>query len=95
MSETSSSVYFNVRAAGARHSWLPYFLAAFSAGTAVAEEELMRYHWVMPEDKAEPAPQVIRVLGEKGERYETVYSEETLAELKQKYFDYYCDMEEL
>lgn len=83
MSETSSSVYFNVRASGARHSWLPYFLAAFSAGTAVAEEELMRYHWVMPEEKAEPAPRVIRVLGEKGERYETVYAEDSLAALKQ------------
>ena len=43
----------------------------------------MRYHWVMPEDKAEPAPQVIRVLGEKGERYETVYTEESQAALKQ------------
>ena len=43
----------------------------------------MRYHWVMPEEKAEPASQVIRVLGEKGERYETVYAEDSLAALKQ------------
>ncbi len=83
MSETSSSVYFNVRASGARHSWLPYFMAACSAGAAVADEDLLRYHWVMPEDKVESAPRVIRVLGEKGERYEEVFAEDTLAALKQ------------
>ena len=83
MPESLSPVRFRVCAPVAHRSWLPYFLAAFSAGTAVAEEELMRYHWVMPEEKAEPAPKVIRVLGEKGERYETVYTEEFQAALKQ------------
>ncbi len=43
----------------------------------------MFYHWLLPEESAEPAPQVIRVLGEKGERYETVYSDDSLAALKQ------------
>ncbi len=58
-------------------------MAACSAGTAVADEDLLRYHWVMPEDKVESAPRVIRVLGEKGERYEEVFAEDTLAALKQ------------
>ena len=83
MSDSSSSVQFRFRTPGANRSWLPYFLAAFSAGAAVADEELLRYYWLMPEDTPEKATQVIRVLGEKGERYEEVYADDTLAELKQ------------
>ena len=83
MLSSSPTVHFGVRASVARSSWLPYFMAACSAGTAVADEDLLRYHWVMPEDKVESAPRVIRVLGEKGERYEEVFAEETLAALKQ------------
>ena len=83
MSECSSSVHFNVCAFGARRSWLPYFLAAFSAGAAVADEALMHYHWIMPEEKVEKTPQVIRIQGEKGEKYEQVYAEDTPAALKQ------------
>ncbi len=65
-----------------RHSWLPYFLAAVGAGPALADEAFLRYWWVMPDAPAEKAPRVIRVLGEKGERYEEVYAAETRAELK-------------
>ena len=83
MSESLSSVHFSVSAFGARRSWLPYFLAAFSAGAAVADEALMHYHWIMPEEKAEKTPQVIRIQGEKGEKYEHVYAEDTPAVLKQ------------
>ncbi len=83
MLSSSPTVHFGVRASVARSSWLPYFMAACSVGTAVADEDLLRYHWVMPEDKDESAPRVIRVLGEKGERYEEVFAEDTLAELKQ------------
>ncbi|MBO5684792.1 MAG: hypothetical protein J6R92_07575, partial [Akkermansia sp.] len=79
----SSSVHFRIRKPGASRTWLPYFLAAFGAGVAVADEELLRYHWVMPEAAPEKATRVIRVSGEKGERFEEVYAEETLAELKQ------------
>ncbi len=65
-----------------RHGWLPYFLAAVGAGPALADEAFLRYWWVMPDAPAEKAPRVIRVLGEKGERYEEVYAAETRAELK-------------
>ena len=82
MIPNDSSVNFSVKPRRSRRSWLPYFMAAVGAGAAVAEEELMRYHWVMPADAPEKAPRVIRVQGEKGERYEEVYAEETLAELK-------------
>ena len=83
MQSSSLSVHFSVRNSGAQRTWLPYFLAAFSAGAAVADEELLRYYWMMPEDTPEKATQVIRVLGEKGERYEEVYADDTHAELKQ------------
>ena len=79
----SSSVHFRIRKPGASRTWLPYFLAAFGAGGAVADEELLRYHWVMPEAAPEKAARVVRVLGEKGERFEEGYAEDTLAELKQ------------
>ncbi|MBR5329950.1 MAG: autotransporter-associated beta strand repeat-containing protein [Akkermansia sp.] len=61
---------------------MPYFLAALGAGSALADEELLRYWWVLPDAPAEKTPRVIRVLGEKGERYEEVYAAETRAELK-------------
>ena len=83
MPQYDSSVNFSVKPRHARRSWLPYFLAAVGMGTAVAEEEVLRYFWVMPREAPEKAPRVIRVTGEKGERYEEVYAEETLKELKQ------------
>ncbi|MBR5888439.1 MAG: hypothetical protein IKY92_00120, partial [Akkermansia sp.] len=52
------------------------------AGSALADEEFLRYWWVSPDAPAEKSPRVIRVLGEKGERYEEVYAAETRAELK-------------
>ena len=58
-------------------------MSAISAGAAVADEALLNYYWLMPEDKVDNASQIIRIQGEKGERYETVYAEESLAELKQ------------
>ena len=83
MPAPSSSVSFSFRNRNARRSWLPYFLAAIGAGAAVADEELMRYYWVMQEAAPEKSHRVIRVQGEKGERYEEVYADETLAALKQ------------
>ncbi len=82
MSASISPVSFRISPTRVRHSWLPYFLAAMGAGTALADEELLRYWWVLPDAPAEKAPRVIRVLGEKGERYEEVYAAETRAELK-------------
>ena len=82
MSASISPVSFRIRPTRVRHSWLPYFLAAVGAGSALADEVFLRYWWVMPDAPAEKAPRVIRVLGEKGERYEGVYAAETRAELK-------------
>ena len=82
MSASISPVSFRISPTRVRHSWLPYFLAAVGAGSALADEEFLRYWWVMPDAPAEKAPRVIRVLGEKGERYEEVYAAETRAELK-------------
>ena len=83
MSDNTSFVHFAVRKPGSRRSWLPYFLAAIGAGAAVADEELLRYHWVLPAEVPGDAYRTIRVQGEKGERYEEVYAEETMAALKQ------------
>lgn len=82
MPASISPVSFRISPTRVRHSWLPYFLAAMGAGSALADEEFLRYWWVMPDAPAEKAPRVIRVLGEKGERYEEVYAAETRAELK-------------
>ncbi|MBQ5666400.1 MAG: hypothetical protein IIV41_11140, partial [Akkermansia sp.] len=82
MSASTSPVSFRISPTRVRHSWLPYFLTAVGAGSALADEEFLRYWWVMPDAPAEKAPRVIRVLGEKGERYEEVYAAETRAELK-------------
>ena len=82
MSATSAPVCFRIMPPRVRHGWLPYFLAAVGAGPALADEAFLRYWWVMPDAPAEKAPRVIRVLGEKGERFEEVYAAETRAELK-------------
>lgn len=82
MSSSISPVSFRIRPTRVRHSWLPYFLVAVGAGSALADEVFLRYWWVMPDAPAEKAPRVIRVLGEKGERYEEVYAAETRAGLK-------------
>ena len=42
----------------------------------------MRYYWVMPDAVSQKSPRAIRVMGEKGERYEEVYTDETIAALK-------------
>ncbi len=82
MSVPATSVSFCFRTPNARRSWLPYFLAAIGAGAAVADEEIMRYYWVMPDAVSQKPSRVIRVMGEKGERYEEVYADETIAALK-------------
>ena len=48
----------------------------------MADEEHLRYWWVLPDAPVEQTPRVIRVTGEKGERYEEVYTAETRAESK-------------
>lgn len=82
MSEPASSVSFCFRTPNALRSWLPYFLAAIGAGAAVADEEIMRYYWVMPDAAPEKTPRVIRIQGEKGKLFEEVYADETRVELK-------------
>ena len=53
------------------------------AGSALADEELLRYWWVLPDTPAvEQTPRVIRVMGDKGERFEEVYAAETRTDLK-------------
>lgn len=50
-------------------------LVSACAGLSVAQEMIMlEYWWVMPREAPKNAPRVIRVLGEKGERYEEVYA---------------------
>lgn len=82
MTVPATSVSFSFRTPNVRRSWLPYFLAAIGAGAAVADEEIMRYYWVMPDAVSQKSPREIRVMGEKGERYEEVYADETIAALK-------------
>lgn len=78
----ATSVSFRFRTPNVRRSWLSYFMAAVSAGAAVADEEIMRYYWVMPDAAPEKTPRVIRIQGEKGKLFEEVYADETRAELK-------------
>lgn len=83
MSATSAPVCFRIMPPRVRHGWLPYFLAAMGAGSALADEELLRYWWVLPDTPAvEQTPRVIRVMGDKGERFEEVYAAETRTDLK-------------
>lgn len=78
------SINFSSAAQGAsRRGWLTFFLASLGIGAVHAQEQaVLNYWWVMPEEAPASAPRVIRVLGEKGERYEEVYSFEHLATLR-------------
>lgn len=80
-----TDVKFHVQPQPVHRGWLRYFVAAVSMGIGVAEAQEMRmldYWWVMPEETPENAPRVIRVTGEKGEKYEEVYAEEQLGVLR-------------
>lgn len=80
-----TAVKFHVQPQPVHRGWLRYFVAAVSMGIGVAEAQEMRmldYWWVMPEEQQENAPRVIRVTGEKGEKFEEVYAEEQLGALR-------------
>ena len=80
-----TDVKFHVQPQPVHRGWLRYFLAAVSMGIGVAEAQEMRmldYWWVMSEETPENAPRVIRVTGEKGEKFEEVYAEEQLGALR-------------
>ncbi|MBQ9830024.1 MAG: autotransporter-associated beta strand repeat-containing protein [Akkermansia sp.] len=80
-----TDVKFHVQPQPVHRGWLRYFVAAVSMGIGVAEAQEMRmldYWWVMPEEQQENAPRVIRVTGEKGEKFEEVYAEEQLGALR-------------
>ncbi len=80
-----TDVKFHVQPQPVHRGWLRYFVAAVSMGIGVAEAQEMRmldYWWVMPEKQQENAPRVIRVTGEKGEKFEEVYAEEQLGALR-------------
>ena len=82
---TSSRVSFSIshRRPAASRSWLTFFLAALGMGVAQANVQYqLKYWWVMPESEPEPAPQVFRVTGEKGENFEPVYNFEELVALQ-------------
>lgn len=50
-----------------------FFLASMGISQA-HEQAVMNYWWVMPEEAPASTARVIRVLGEKGERYEELYT---------------------
>ncbi len=80
-----TDVRFHVQPQPVHRGWLRYFVAAVSMGIGVAEAQEMRmldYWWVMPEEQQENAPRVIRVTGEKGEKFEEVYAQEQLGALR-------------
>ncbi|MBR5878958.1 MAG: hypothetical protein IKY91_05350, partial [Akkermansia sp.] len=58
-----------------------FFLASMGISQA-HEQAVMNYWWVMPEEAPASSARVIRVLGEKGERFEEVYTLERQARLE-------------
>ena len=50
-----------------------FFLASMGISQA-HEQAVMNYWWVRPEEAPAHASRVVRVLGEKGERFEDVYT---------------------
>ena len=69
----------HIRRSVSSNGWLLFFLA--SLGMA-QEQAVLNYWWIMPEDTPAKAPRVIRVLGEKGEAYEELYTLERQARLE-------------
>ena len=63
---------------GSGYSWLPFFLMALGAvgATASAQERVLHnYYWIRPQEEPVHATRVIKVHGEKGEKYNEVFSE--------------------
>ena len=63
---------------GSGYSWLPFFLMALGAvgATASAQERVLsNYYWIRPQEEPVHATRVIKVLGEKGEKYNEEFSE--------------------
>ena len=84
-SSDSVHLQFDVQKPAPHRGWVKYFVAALGLGMGAVqaqEQKLLDYWWVMPEETPENAPRVIRVTGEKGEKYEEVYAEEQLGALR-------------
>ena len=70
------------RQVGSCCGWLRFFVAALGVGLGSAQEQtLLNYWWVYADEQPEPAEvsavRVIRVTGEKGEAFESVYADES------------------
>lgn len=64
---------FNTQGSFGSKGWLMFFLASMGISQA-HEQTVMNYWWVRPEKAPAHAASVVRVLGEKGERFEDVYT---------------------
>lgn len=63
---------------GSGYSWLPFFLMALGTigSTVQAQEQVLsNYYWVLPQQEPVPSTRVIKVTGEKGEKYDEVLSD--------------------
>ncbi|MBO5684801.1 MAG: hypothetical protein J6R92_07620, partial [Akkermansia sp.] len=63
---------------GRGYSWLPFFLMALGTigSTVQAQEQVLsNYYWVLPQQEPVHATRVIKVTGEKGEKYDEVLSD--------------------
>ncbi len=63
---------------GSGYSWLPFFLMALGTigSTVQAQEQVLRnYYWVLPQQEPVHSTRVIKVTGEKGEKYDEVLSD--------------------
>ena len=63
---------------GRGYSWLPFFLMALGTigSTVQAQEQVLsNYYWVLPQQEPVHSTRVIKVTGEKGEKYDEVLSD--------------------
>ena len=68
-------IRFDAPLVSVQRGWMKYFLLAAGAGMGVAgaqERTMLNYWWVMPQKEEPRAPRVLRVIGEKGSKYEQV-----------------------
>ncbi|MBR5195825.1 MAG: hypothetical protein IKW48_06770 [Akkermansia sp.] len=68
-------IRFDAPLVSVQRGWMKYFLLAAGAGIGVAgaqERTMLNYWWVMPQKEEPRAPRVLRVIGEKGSKYEQV-----------------------
>ena len=72
---------FNTQGSFGSKGWLMFFLASMGV-TQAHEQAVMNYWWIRPVEAPAHAARVIRVLGEKGERFEDVYTLDRQARLE-------------